>query len=197
VKHESPAAKEAFEHWYANGRSSRKTAEHVKVSDRHVQRWMADWDWHARADARDQEAFKQAEREAINRRAKTLEEHRRAGELMRRRGEERLRKHEIETSGDAIRAIKEGVILERQAEHLPTVILELMGLPDEDLYAERERLLRNLQAAGDPAPDRGTGEAALASAGDEDGGGDSAARPALLVRGRGEPEAGDLPEPDV
>lgn len=160
IRRETDRHLAAFEYWYANGRSSRKTAEHVAVSERHVQRWSTELDWHARADARDQEAFKQAEREAINRRAKVLREQRLAGELMRRRGVEHLTEHKIKETRDAIAAITKGVELERSAEHLPSFIFDLMGLSDAELEAERLRLLRELPVSvGEPDP-LGTGAAA-------------------------------------
>lgn len=156
----------AFEVWYAADRNSVAVQDRFRVSERSALLWIAEFGWHARADARDREAAKRAEREAIKRRVKILDEQRKAGELLRRRGTEYFVKHEMETAGDAIRGIKEGVALERSAEGLPSFIAELFTLNEDELTAERERILRRL------SPDRG--RPALSGAGEDEREGEDA-----------------------
>lgn len=111
---------EAFEVWYANSRSSPRVAEHVRVSERHVRRWAEELGWHAKADERDAEAAKILEREAINRKAAMLKRHAQAGQLAVQRAIEKLAKHEIVETRDALAALKLGIEIERSVEDLPT-----------------------------------------------------------------------------
>jgi hypothetical protein len=197
VKRETQRHRDAFEVWYASDRGWSVVTERFHVSLTAARQWAEAFDWRGRADARDQEAFKKAERDAINRRAKKLKEHQQLGELMRRRATEHFAKREIVETGDAIRAAKEGIAIERAAEGLPTEILELLTYDSDALYAERERLLRRLQAADGAEADREAGAAAVDSSSEGDELEDREVRPANALWGSGEPEAGPVPEPEV
>jgi transposase len=176
VKRERQRHIDAFEIWYSSDRSRRTVAERLSVSEQAVAVWISEFKWHARADARDQEAAKQAEKQAIQRRASILAEQAKAGELLRRRGVEYFVKHEVEEGREAIAAIKEGVALERSAEGLPGFVLELMNYDEDQLRAERDRLLRRLPAALDRAAVSGEDEAEPESEGE--GGGSDPVLPA-------------------
>jgi hypothetical protein len=69
-----------------------------------------------------------------------LEDQRRCGKLIRRRGTVFLVQHKIETAADATRAIKEGVALERSAEQLPALVYAMLTMSDEGLKEEHRRL---------------------------------------------------------
>jgi hypothetical protein len=150
----------AFNCWHQADRSWRAVAQEFGVSENTVYLWMQAFGWHARADTRDREAAKLAERAAVARRARILESQAKAGELLLRRGVEHLAKTPIENTNDAIRAIKEGVALQRQAEGLPQFLAELLVMSDDELRTERERVFRRLAAdsLGPPALGAGDGE---------------------------------------
>jgi hypothetical protein len=146
----------AFEAWYDANRDMRKVAETCAIAERTGHVWAKELHWHDRADARDLEIAKRAEREAITRRVKVLRDQRLAGELMRRRGVEHLTENKIKETRDALTAITKGVELERSAENLPTVLLEVLGYSEDELQAEWERLNRAAAEGADrqaPGPD--------------------------------------------
>jgi hypothetical protein len=153
-------------------------------------------DWHARADARDREAAKRMEREAIRRRVRVLDDQRKAGELMRRRGVEYLTQAKIESAADAVRAIKEGVALERSAEGmpgagLPEFIFEMLVMSDVELHAELDRLHGRVEAGVRPA----LGSGAAEGAGGEEDGVIDAGDPVLSAPATA--ETGVIPGPDL
>jgi hypothetical protein len=139
---ETPRQRAGFEVWYAAGRSAQKTAEKLSVSERQVYEWARQFCWHERADARDIEAGRQTEAAAITAQAQRLEEHRQAGELLRRRGVQYLVGHPIDNAKDAIAAIKAGVELERLSMGLPNWVFEVLRMDDEQLERERQSLIR-------------------------------------------------------
>jgi pyridoxal/pyridoxine/pyridoxamine kinase len=127
---------------------------------------MAVYDWHARADKRDEEARKKADISAIDRTAKTLKDHMQAGELLRQRGVERLVAKPISDEKTAVSAIKLGVELERQALGLPNDVgqqqLEVnvagqVDINEAALLAAIERLLDDEDALrkANAAPEEG------------------------------------------
>lgn len=144
----------AFEAWYAGGRIMRTCIEHANVSHDTILRWMKAFDWHARADERDREIARQAERDSIARQVKVLNDQRTAAELMRRRGVEYFTKHELEDGRTAIVAITKGIALEREAAQIPPALLGLLALDDAELEAEQQRVQRRVSPALDQ-PDSG------------------------------------------
>lgn len=155
----------AFEAWYAADRDFTKAAENCTVTSRSLREWAVWFDWPTRADYRDREAAEKADRDAIKRRAEMLKRHRQAAELLTRRGIEHFAKNEIERANDAISAIKTGVEMERQAEGMPTWVVELLNADEDQLrrkYAELDARRRAAipgvpETAGDALAVHGNG----------------------------------------
>jgi len=169
TKPETALHVEVFEIWYTEKRQVSgvaKICEKLRVNPATVYRWMAVYDWHARADKRDEEARKKADISAIDRTAKTLKDHMQAGELLRQRGVERLVAKPISDEKTAVSAIKLGVELERQALGLPNDVgqqqLEVnvagqVDINEAALLAAIERLLDDEDALrkANAAPEEG------------------------------------------
>lgn len=201
---ETERHRDTFERWLSNGRSCRKTAEKGKISERQVYRWMHEFDWHGMADEREAEAVRQANHEAIRSRAQRLKEHQQAGELLRRRGvlyfSARNDKggwlNELEEPTPAIRAIKEGIAIERQAEGLPDYLLRVLTMSEDELRADLARTDRLAAEMGDaPASLRAAADDAFDSADAEPDYHEPEA--GALLPPEALREAADFPEPDV
>lgn len=80
------------------------------------------------------------EREILERQAEVIEHQRVAGRTLREKGLEFLERVGLATGAEAIRAVSEGVKLERTAEGLPDWVLEVMGASDADLLRRYEEL---------------------------------------------------------
>jgi hypothetical protein len=148
TRKETLKQREAFE-LYASCRSLRQVADHLGMSFGAIMNWARWFAWDERAEARMLEAARKSEIEAVEEIQKRLDDHRKAGELLRRRGVEHLAKQPIETTRDAIAAIKVGIELERLSVGLPDWVFEVMRMDDEQLEKERVALAR-LAAAGGP-----------------------------------------------
>lgn len=136
---------DAFEAWYASERSFPKVAETFRETERTLRNWSNRFGWHERADKRDMEAVAKAERDAVKRRARLLEDQRKAGETLRVAGVgffEQYKEASLKGARDAITAIKEGFALERQAEGLPDWVGMVLNASDSDLIALEEALAR-------------------------------------------------------
>ena len=131
----------AFEFWYLDERRSvRKTADKFRVSERAVNAWMLKYSWKAKAAERDREADRRAYKEAVARRARMLNRHAGLGRSMQVKGYKYLDERDLDNAAQAITAMTKGIEIERQAEGLPAWIVELMGMDDDDLIAEYQRL---------------------------------------------------------
>lgn len=146
---ETQRHREAFEAWYGEHRSAPKAAERLRICERVLREWAVRYGWQARADARDAEAARLADADAIRRRAEMLTRHRQAGELLVRRGMEYHAKRPIERAADATQAIQRGIEIERTAEGLPSWVAAVLNATDEQLAAMEQRLSAG---AGDPEP---------------------------------------------
>ena len=159
---ENARHRQAFEAWYQANRDFPKVTETFPVVEKTLRNWSKRFGWEARADHRDREAAARADREAIRRRAAMLLKCRQAGELLVGRGVERLANKPIEAEQVAIAAIAKGVEIWRQAEGLPTWVLEILTAEVSELET-RERLLleRRRRAAVGDGPPGPAGEALL------------------------------------
>jgi hypothetical protein len=165
---ETEANRQWFEIWYSEERNYERTYPKAGVSRTTIFKAARDFDWSARADARDAELSRLREREAVQRQQALLKKQRQAGELLRLRGMECLQDKDwgkIRDPAKAIKAIQVGIELERQAEDMPEWIFEIRQKTDEELLNERDRLLRlaRIEAGrdrdGDEEPeDRGAEE---------------------------------------
>ena len=157
---------QAFQYWHDHDRDSGLTGKEFAVSDQCIRDWAAKYGWHERADLIDREAAARADREAIRRRANMLIKCRQAGELLLGRGVERFagKDAKIQSDRDAITAIGKGVEIWRQAEGLPTWVLEILNATPEELDRRERLLLERRRSAGtlaDPEDEAGTPEELL------------------------------------
>jgi hypothetical protein len=171
-KNEKPIEKqrhiESFEVWYRHERSFEKTHAELGVTKKSLFEWANKFDWRARADARDEEMLRLREKDAMKRQKALLDKQRQAAELLRMRGVECFmdaKSGRITDHAKAIKAIQVGIELGRQAEDLPTWMLEIVSKTDEELAEERDRLLRlarieagRSQRGDEPEEDEGEDE---------------------------------------
>lgn len=127
---ETARHREAFELWYDNDRNCPKVAARLRTSERTIRRWIARFDWHARADARDREIARRLATDAVRRRVEMIERHRKAAQLLIARGQQLLARQELRSEREAIEAIRIGCALERLIEGLPTWAIEVATADD-------------------------------------------------------------------
>lgn len=157
VHRETDRHRRAFEHWYEHDRDVKTVGEAFTVSLVTVYHWIDWFGWKAKADARDLEVERIAAKKAILRKSQMIDEHRKAGELVRRRGVEYLAQNPIEDERVAITAIEKGIAIERTAEGLPTWVVELMSMTDDELLAFISTTAGALTAGAGPADDAAPG----------------------------------------
>jgi hypothetical protein len=130
-----------------------------------MDRWIAKWGWHDRADARDQEAARRVEADAIERKRKLLERQRQIGAALQTAGtrylNERMREGHtpIDNVRDCIAALKTGIDIERQAEDMPGWIMQVVNATDDELDAielQVDRLATGQAGGADGADRAGT-----------------------------------------
>jgi hypothetical protein len=136
---------EAFEFWYGGDRTIQPVADRFNVSYQAVKAWATAFTWRDRAAERDAEVQRRLDREAINRKAQMLREHRMAGELARRRAVENLRNHAINETRDALAALKLGIEIERQVEQLPQYLLQVLEMNDDQALALQRQLMEAVE----------------------------------------------------
>ena len=113
---------QAFEIWYSAKRQFAgvtKISEEFRVHTDTVYGWMAKYDWHRRADKRDEEIRKKAEPTRQQEVADLLKEENQMGKLLRAKAVEHFRVNRIDKAADAINATVKGVELSRRALGLP------------------------------------------------------------------------------
>ncbi len=166
----------AFTCWYDFDRHFKRTADALEVSEKTVYEWANDFNWRVKADELDAARERDSHKAAVRRQKALLEKQIKAGDLLRLRGMEYLSTTKISRTADAIKAITTGIELERQAEGLPSYLLDLTMKSDEDLYAEKQRLLRlaRLEDGSGGAGDRGAEVEAAEDRSGEDGMGEDA-----------------------
>ena len=141
---------EAFEAWYAEGRSFRRISQNLAVPERTLYGWGEWFNWHERADKRDEQARRIADEEAAKERAERQRKRREAASLLVQRGAEYFQEKEIEDPKDAIQAIKAGTEIERKEDGLPDWVLMILNASPDDLQAI-ERSLTSSLAGGEAA----------------------------------------------
>ncbi len=156
TKHrETGKHREAFEAWYEAGRSFRKISKNFSQTERMLYLWAEWFDWHERADRRDEEIARENERRTIEQRAKIMDDHRKAGGLMRIKSTEFLLENGIKTEAGAVAAMRVGVEMERQAINLPDIYVKIANATSiEELEKlERELAIRRSQRPGNRSAD--------------------------------------------
>jgi len=148
--------REAFRVWWAADRDVQAVCRQFAVHRNSVLKWREWFGWDERADGLDADFQARENRKAVARRLKMQEDHRRAGEALRKRGVQYHVMHEITTARDATQAIKVGVDIERTAEGLPTDILELWNADTDTLRARAAQIIAEAsEGAGDDTGDPG------------------------------------------
>ena len=103
--------------------------------------WKLDDDWDARADALDGNAQIQLDNQSIQARIEMLQKHAQMGKELSDKGREYLSKNGFDTGAEAIRAIIEGVKLERQSAGYAEFLARIADASDEDLNKELQKML--------------------------------------------------------
>jgi len=150
---ETPRHREAFEQWYADpDRNVTAIARQYGVTDTAVHKWRQKFGWDARAAERDREVERRARNESIRRQADMLKRHAQSGRALQQQGLKRVLQG-IESDQAAIRAVTEGVRVERQSEGLPEWIFEILNASNDEL--QRKYADAIAEADGDTAGDAG------------------------------------------
>jgi hypothetical protein len=149
---ETAKHREAFLAWYEEGRHYSQTKAKLKVSDPTLTRWIAEFNWHERADKLDEKAQAKIDAKLINERVKRLakmnENHFQIGNGLLKRSSEYLQNNEFKNANEAIAGAKAAVEIQRKAEGLPDWLLEITEMNEDELQRERDKLLRELANAG-------------------------------------------------
>lgn len=139
---------EVFLVWYQADRSLSKTVQNCQLNERTLRRWIADFNWHGRADTLDAKAnakaLAAAAEEKSQRLAQMASRHRQLAGGLQSKGAAYLQKHGVDNSAQAINAIRVGVQLERQSEGMPDWLVALTQMNDEELVTKRNELLAGL-----------------------------------------------------
>lgn len=147
---------EAFEAWYESGRNYTKASSLLTVTRASLYQWADKFNWHERADARDQNAQQIADEEAAQEKAKRAKKRRQAAELMTARGVEFFTKNEIDNAGAAIQAIKNGLENERKEDGVPDWVLMILNANTDDLETMAKSLGVALTSAEAESGDDGS-----------------------------------------
>lgn len=155
-RRETSTHREAFEDWYAAGRSvgNAKICEKLQVNPATIYRWMEWFNWHERADVRDAEAQRIADAEAIKERAERQKRRRQAAELLTQKGMEFFNENDIDTPSVAIQAIKAGLENERKEDGVPDWVLMILNADESEL----EKLARDLANSVACSEETGSGD---------------------------------------
>jgi hypothetical protein len=158
-RRESDEQKQAFAEWYAKGRNVAVVGSNMAVPERTLFRWIKMFRWHERADELDAEAAHIARQEAIQRKAQLLQSQANVGRNMWVIGAAKLKdlsaSKEPLTVSEIVKLIEKGIAIERQAEGLPSEILELMNASPDDLLREYARIASRIRASAVDREDTG------------------------------------------
>lgn len=97
-------------------------------------------EWDKRANEIDAEVKARQDKNLVNRRVEMLNRHVDLGKLLQEQGKNFLETSGIDNARDAIRAIEKGVEMERISEGMPTNVIQVMSLPDEELIRKYKSL---------------------------------------------------------
>lgn len=154
---ESDEQKGAFAYWIATGRVYEQTARNYGVGKRTVFEWARKFNWIERADILEARARQEMEDAIVADRKTRIEQQLKAGTMLRMRGVEWLANNKISTAKDAVAAIVRGVEIERQADGLPTYLMNIATAPLEELLRMREQM-NALRESADKDPSIALGD---------------------------------------
>lgn len=168
TKGELPKHIIAFRIWYANDCDFHKTppilAPKIRVAERTLYEWAEKFNWYGRAKILNDRANLKVDADVVRKRIEMLDRHSQTGRLLQQRGLERL-KRPINDTGDALRAVRYGVDIERKAEGFPDYVAEIMGKSDDEVLEEYNCLMaeiasntREVGGGGEIEPVEGVGE---------------------------------------
>jgi hypothetical protein len=146
-----PKQQEAFQVWAENGgRNWQLIAEKTGISERTLLRWANLFSWSEKLLERESQIYRESEERIVAERRKRLDDQLTLGTTLRRRAFQYLLTHEIEKTSDAIAAARVGIEIERQADTLPTYLLEIAcATPDQltrridEMEAQRNAAIAN------------------------------------------------------
>lgn len=141
---------QAFLFWYSAGKPSMQALADQLDPDEHGRKphytslmdWRNTLEWDLRAQKLDEEVMKQIEAQAVEERVRMLKKHAEAGSKLMEKGLAHLTTVEhFKLDADAIRAVVKGAELERASLGLPTAMLDVANMKDEELSSIITKLL--------------------------------------------------------
>jgi hypothetical protein len=112
-----------------------------------IKDWYSIFEWAKRANMLDEQVMQQIESQAVEERVKMLRRHADVGMKLVEKGLEHLEHTDkFEKDADAIRAIIQGAELERASLGLPTAMIDVAKMKDEDLSSVINKLLGRVSA---------------------------------------------------
>lgn len=174
ARRENAHHRAAFEEWYRVERDFLKAHEILLTKPDYkapkavqtLYEWAEAYNWHARADKRDDAAEEKAAKEAIKRKAAMLKRHADTGRSLQGIGLQFLQKQGVDSGQQAINAITKGIEVERTSEGLPAWIVDLLAASDDELAARYNELLTRI--GGDRSGDETSGDSDTRLAHDTD-----------------------------
>jgi transposase len=160
---ENAEHRRAFEVYLAEGRSVIRTAAAIQRGVQTVRRWAAKFEWRERGDALDRLQGEESSYSHARDAQKLLEEHRQATDLLLRKGMDYLERHGIDSSRDAVLAIKLSIELSRRGLNLPDLLVQVLDASDVELAERARRLIEQLTQPG-PEGIESAGDAAVVEA---------------------------------
>lgn len=106
-----------------------------------VQRWIEDYGWLERAEALDVEAARKMDNLIIDERISMFKEHAEIGKQIREMGLKFLEEKGLEKDASALRAIADGIQIERSSRGLADALSRIASMDDATLAREISKLL--------------------------------------------------------
>lgn len=155
TRRETEKQRAAFHTWYELDRRFDETLTNVGLKRQTLANWIKGLDWHKRADALDAKTHAKMDAKLITEKAKRqaqmVEMHFKLGSTLAGNGLSYLNNKGLESGAQAITAIKTGIDIQRKAEGLPDWLIEIGEMTEDELIAERNRILSRLAAGNNPA----------------------------------------------
>lgn len=112
-----------------------------KASFSTLQNWIQDYHWMERAENLDVEAARKMDNLIIDERIKMFREHAEIGKEIKEMGIEFLRTKGLEKDASALRAIADGIQIERSSRGLADVLAKISTMGDDDIEREIRKLM--------------------------------------------------------
>jgi len=140
---------QVFSHWFENGRIvnfslMEKLPEYVdgrKPSEDTIRNWVGQLHWDERANALSGQISRALDNTIIGRRVEMYKKHAEIGQDMVEMGMNFLKENGIKSDQSALRAVVEGVEIQRQSLGLAEALQKIYTMDDNQLTKELQKLL--------------------------------------------------------